>query len=150
MDSVAPSGLPIHKTADLGAGSRVYQAIAKQYKPVLTDLSATGYGDAESNATSIIVVLGQLRPTPPLPNVVDGTLSALGATGIVAQEKFGAHAMRYSLVMSCGMLPTKYTLCVWTGGTHGNLFLGAVEGPVGMSVADTAALAESVFGYVAP
>jgi hypothetical protein len=150
MESVAPSGLPIHKTADLGAGSRVYQAVAKQYRSVLTDLSATGYGDAESNATSVIVVLGQLRPVPPLPNVVDGTLSALGATGITAQHKLGSHATKYSLVMSCGTLPTKYTLCVWTGGTHGNLFLGAVEGPAGMTVADTAALAQSVFGYVAP
>jgi len=150
MESVAPSGLPIHKTADLGAGSRVYQAVAKQYAPVLADLSATGYGDAESNATSVIVVLGQLRPVPRLPNVVDGTLSALGATGVVQRQKFGAHAMKYSLVMSCGLLPTKYPLCVWTGGTHGDLFFGAVEGPAGMNVADTGALAESVFGYVAP
>jgi len=150
MDAVAPSGLPIHKTADLGSGSRVYQAVAKQYASVLADLSATGYGDAESSATSVIVVLGQLRPKPPLPDVVDGTLSALGATGIVAQQKFGAHAMKYSLVMSCGTLPSKYPLCVWTGGTNGNLFFGAVEAPVGMSLADSAALAESVFGYVAP
>ncbi|NUR25934.1 MAG: hypothetical protein HOV83_08825 [Catenulispora sp.] len=149
MQSVAPSGLPIHKTADLGAGSRVYQAVAKQYASVLADLSATGYGDAESDATSAIVVLGQLRPVPPLPNVVDGTLSALGATGVI-EPKLGAHAAKYSLVMSCGMLPTKYPLCVWTGGTHGDLFFGAVEGPAGMSVADTGALAESVFGYVAP
>lgn len=150
MDAVAPSGLPLHKTANLGASSRVYQAIAKQYTPVLADLNATGYGDAESNAASFIVVLGQLRPNPPLPNVVDGTLSALGATGTVAREKFGAHAMKYSLVMSCGTLPTKHTVCVWTGGTHGDLFLGAVEAPVGMTITDTATLAESVFSYVAP
>jgi hypothetical protein len=52
--------------------------------------------------------------------------------------------------MSCGVLPNKYKLCVWTGGTNGDLFLGAVETPADMSLSDTSLFAESVFGYVAP
>ncbi|MEY9858257.1 hypothetical protein ABH935_003872 [Catenulispora sp. GAS73] len=151
MAAVAPSGLPVHRTADFGSKSRVYQAIAANYRPQLLDLNATGYGDAESAASTYIVVLGQLRrPVPPLPDVVDGTLTALGATGIVPQQSFDAHAAASSLVMSCGVLPDKYNLCVWTGGTNGDLFLGAVETPAAMSLSDSAQFAQSVFGYVAP
>jgi len=150
MAAVAPSGLPVHRTADLGSKARVYQAIAANYRPQLLDLSATGYGDAGSGAATYIVVLGQLRPVPPLPDVVDGTLTALGATGIVPQQSFDAHAAASSLVMSCGVLPDKDNLCVWTGGTNGDLFLGAVETPAAMSLSDTAQFAQSVFGYAAP
>ncbi len=150
MDAVEPSGLPIQKTADLGATSRVYQTIAAHYGPQLVDLNATGYGDAESSASTYIVVLGQLRPVAPLPDVVDGTLAALGATGVVAETSLGAHAEVSGLVMSCGVLPNKYKLCVWTGGTGGDLFLGAVETPADMSLPDTSLMAESVFTYVAP
>ena len=150
MAAVAPSGLPVHRTADLGSTSRVCQAIAGHYGPQLIDLSATGYGDAESSASTYIVVLGQLRPRPPIPDVVDGTLSALGATGIIAQTTFGTHAAASSLLMSCGTLPSKHEVCVWTGGTNGDLFLGALETPAGMSLSDSEQFAESIFGYVAP
>lgn len=149
MDAVEPSGLPIQRTADLGATSRVYQAIAGHYGSRLLDLSATGYGDAESSASTYIVVLGQLRPAGSVPDVVGGTLSALGATGVVS-EKVGVHAQLASLVMSCGVLPNKYEVCVWSGGSGNDVFLGALETPAGMSLPDTALFAESVFGYVAP
>ena len=150
MDAVQPSGLPIQKTADLGSTSRVYQTIAAHYTSQLLDLNATGYGDAESSVSTYIVVLGQLKPAAPLPNVVEGTLSALGATGIVADTSLGAHAAASSLVMSCGTLPNKYKVCVWTGGTGGDLFMGALETPADMSLSDTSLFAESVFSYVAP
>lgn len=149
MDAVEPSGLPIQRTADLGSTSRVYQAIAGHYGSRLLDLNATGYGDAESSASTYIVVLGQLRPAAPVPDAVGGTLAALGATGVVA-EKLGVHAQLASVTMSCGVLPNKYELCVWSGGTGDDVFLGAVETPAGMSLPDAALFAESVFGYVAP
>jgi hypothetical protein len=149
MDAVQPSGLPIQRTAELGTTSRVYQAIAGRYGSHLLDLNATGYGDAESSASTYIVVLGQLRPSASVPDVVSGTLGALGATGITS-EKLGVHAQLSSLVMSCGVLPNKYELCVWSGGSGDDVFLGAVETPAGMSLPDTALFAESVFGYVAP
>jgi hypothetical protein len=150
MDRVGTSHLPIHRTASLGASAKVYQVAAAKYRDVLTDLSATGYGDAESSANTYILILGQLKPVRPVPDIVDGTLAAMGAHGIVERTKLGRHAAASSLVMSCGDLASGYSVCVWMGGTNGDLFMGAFEAPAGTGVNETAALSESVFGYVAP
>ncbi|GAA2050581.1 hypothetical protein GCM10009839_66400 [Catenulispora yoronensis] len=150
MDAVGSSHLPIHRTASLGASSKVYQVADAKYRDALADLSATGYGDAESSANTYILILGQLKPVRPVPDVVDGTLEAMGARNVVPETKLGTHATASSLVMSCGDLASGYSICVWMGGTNGDLFMGAFEAPPGTGVKETAVLSETVFGYVAP
>lgn len=150
MAEVGTSHLPIHRTASLGAAAKVYQVAASKYRDALVDLSATGYGDAESSANTYILILGQLKPVRPVPDVVDGTLAAMGAHNIVEKTALGAHAAATSLIMSCGDLASGYSICVWMGGTNGDIFMGAFEAPPGTGVNETAKLSETVFGYVAP
>jgi len=52
-----------------------------------------------------------------VPDVVDGTLTALGATGIVAQKRFGAHAAASLAGAELRHAAEQAQLCVWTGGT---------------------------------